>query len=90
MFGERYIQTCHDCNTVFRFKKAKDTRKFARDHSGHCPCCGGYLSQTPFPHMMLTPPPELKCYPAYVRIIDMDNVDNLLGFEKWPSTTGLH
>lgn len=84
MFGMRYIQTCHGCNTVFEFKRAKDAERFAKEHNRHCPCCGGWLSQSPFPHTMLTPPPDLKAYPAYVRTIDMDNACNMLDFGKWP------
>lgn len=83
MLGRKYILSCHGCSTEFYFKSAKSMRAFA-NQSNRCPCCGGSLSQVPILRMMMTPPPELKSYPVYVRTVEMDRESRLLDFKKWP------
>lgn len=84
MFGRKYVLHCNNCRTEFCFSKTKRMHEFSTAYSTKCPCCGNQLSIAPFPHTMLTPPPNLETYPEYVRRIDMDSVRNMLDFDKWP------
>lgn len=81
-FSKQYTLSCRHCKTEFITKHAKTRSAFYETHSGKCPCCGNYLSYVPAPLSDITLPPELKTYPHYNRIEDLDN-PSTLEYSRW-------
>lgn len=90
-FSRRYTLSCRHCKTEFITRYAKTRLAFYNAHGGKCPCCGNYLSYVPAPLWGITPPPELKTYPQYKRVEDLDN-PSTLQYDRWGQllNEGLH
>ncbi len=81
-FSRRYTLSCRRCKTEFITRYAKTRLAFYDAHRGKCPCCGNYLSYVPAPPSDITMPPELKTYPRYKRVEDLDN-PSTLEYDRW-------
>lgn len=83
MFGRTFTVSCNNCNTEFKSKNTTQEVNFYKKNDGICPCCGGFLNHVPLPYTNLTPPPELKTYPRYIRTVDLNDLPTL-EFSKYP------
>lgn len=50
MFGIRYIWSCVNCHSAWKFKSKRKHRAFSELNNHHCPKCGMGLSQAPLMH----------------------------------------